>query len=217
MHLAIANEICKHVQINDIDRFMLGVIMPDAYNRNAANSSNSHLKYTTADGKKKTYKLSWFRKAYANQINTDGLYLGYYLHLIQDIVFRYFVYSLYNWNPHPDGNIERLHNDYMLLNEYIIGKYAIPDSLCVAKNINREPIFDIYPFDIKQLQEDLKEDFESCGNEEVFFFTQKMADEYIKLATEKCIEEIRALKSSTSVVDEIEWAWDNNTTPHKRK
>ena len=29
MHLAIAKEIMKQVQINDIDRFRLGVVLPD--------------------------------------------------------------------------------------------------------------------------------------------------------------------------------------------
>ena len=37
-----------------------------------------------------------------------------------------------------------------------------------------------------------------------------MADEYIKMATEKCIEEIKALENDASIINELEWAWDKN-------
>lgn len=206
MRLAIANEIMKQVQINDIERFRFGVILPDAYK----SATDSHLKYTTEDGTKKTYKLAWFRKNYAEKLKTDDLYLGYYLHLIQDTIFRYFVYSLYNWDPYPKGNIERLHNDYKLLNIYVIKKFNVSDTLCIPENILNESIFEIYPFDIEQMLKDFKTDFEPYNDGKAFFFTQKMADEYIKMATEKCLEEIKALQNGSSTIDEMEWAWDKN-------
>ena len=210
MHLAIANEIMKQVQINDIDRFRLGIILPDAYKHNIQSATDSHLKYTTENGTKKTYKLAWFRKTYDERMKTDELYLGYYLHLIQDTIFRYFVYSLHNWDPYPKGNIERLHNDYKLLNNYVVSEYNISNSLVIPQDINEEPIFEIYPFDTKQLSADFKTDFEPYSDGEAFFFTQKMADEYIKMATEKCLEEIKALENGTLTMNELEWAWDKN-------
>lgn len=210
MHLAIANEIMKQVQINDIDRFRLGIILPDAYKHNIQSATDSHLKYTTENGTKKTYKLAWFRKTYGERMKTDELYLGYYLHLIQDTIFRYFVYSLHNWDPYPKGNIERLHNDYKLLNNYVVNEYNISNSLVIPQDINEELIFDIYPFDTKQLSADFKKDFEPYSDGEAFFFTQKMADEYIKMATEKCLEEIKALENGTLTMNELEWAWDKN-------
>lgn len=216
MHLAIAAEIMKHVPIKDINRFRLGVILPDAYNRNVQTANNSHLKYTTANGTKKTYKLDWFRKTYSEQLKNDDLYLGYYLHLIQDTIFRYFVYSLHNWDPYPKGNTERLHNDYRLLNNYVIDKYKLPDSLIIPGRINEESIFDIYPFGIEQLSVDFKTDFEPYSNGTAFFFTEEMTDEFIKMATEKCVKEIMALHNGESIFDELEWAWDNNP-PNKLK
>ncbi len=208
MHLAIANEIMKQVKINDIDRFRLGVVLPDAYKHNIQSATDSHLKYTTEDGTKKTYKLAWYRETYGELMKTDELYLGYYLHLIQDTIFRYFVYSLHNWDPYPKGNIERLHNDYKLLNNYVVNEYNISKSLVIPENITDEPIFEIYPFDVEQFSADFKTDFEPYSDGEAFFFTQKMADEYIKMAKEKCLEEIKALKSGTSTINELEWAWD---------
>ena len=210
MHLAIAGEILKTVPIGDIERFRLGIVLPDAYKHNIQSATDSHLKYTIADGTKKTYNLAWFRKTYAEQLKNDSLYLGYYLHLIQDIVFRYFVYSLHNWDPQPQGNIARLHNDYKLLNRYVIGKYSLSDTLLVPDTISQEPIFDIYPFDTAQLCADFRSDFEEYANGAAFFFTQEMADAFITTATEKCLSEIRALQRGQSVIDETEWAWDRN-------
>ena len=210
MHLAIANEIMKQVDIENVERFRLGVVLPDAYKHNIQSATDSHLKYTTEDGTKKTYKLAWFRATYGELMETDELYLGYYLHLIQDTIFRYFVYSLHNWDPYPKGNIERLHNDYKLLNNYVVERYKINPSLVIPEDINKEPIFNIYPFDVAQLSTDFKTDFEPYNNGEAFFFTQKMADEYIKTATEKCLEEIKALENGTSIINELEWAWDKN-------
>lgn len=210
MHLAIANEIMKQVNIENVERFRLGVVLPDAYKHNIQSATDSHLKYTTEDGTKKTYKLSWFRDTFGERMKTDELYLGYYLHLIQDTVFRYFVYSLHNWDPYPKGNIEHLHNDYKLLNNYVVDRYKINPSLVIPENVNEEPIFDIYPFDTRQLSVDFKMDFEPYNNGEAFFFTRKMADEYIKMATEKCLEEIKALESGATTIDELEWAWDKN-------
>lgn len=210
IHLAIANEIIKEVQINDIERFRFGIILPDAYKHNIQSATDSHLKYSNEDGTKKTFKLAWFRETYGGLMNEDELYLGYYLHLIQDIVFRYFVYSLHNWDPYPNGNIERLHNDYRLLNNYVIDKYNITNSLIIPDDINDEPIFGIYPFDTEQLMSDFKTDFKSYNNGETFFFTKKMADDYIKMATEKSLVEVKALENGTSSIDELKWAWDKN-------
>ncbi|SFP84429.1 hypothetical protein SAMN04487928_109119 [Butyrivibrio proteoclasticus] len=36
----------------------------------------------------------------------DDLYLGYYLHLVQDMCYRHFVYDKYHWNPMIPGNVE---------------------------------------------------------------------------------------------------------------
>ena len=68
MHLAIANEIMKQVHIEDVERFRLGIILPDAYKHNIQSATDSHLKYTTEDGTKKTYKLAWFRETYGEKM-----------------------------------------------------------------------------------------------------------------------------------------------------
>lgn len=38
-------------------------------------------------GTKKTYDLTAFRSRFGRKVMTDDLYLGYYLHLVQDLLF----------------------------------------------------------------------------------------------------------------------------------
>lgn len=111
MHLAIAGGVAQKTEIKDIKRFRLGIVLPDAYSPEV-NTEISHLKINILEGTKKTYKLAYFRETYADEIIKDSLYLGYYMHLIQDILYRKFVYDKYKWNPMIEGNVKRLHNDY---------------------------------------------------------------------------------------------------------
>ena len=210
MHLAIASEICKRLPLEDPERFRLGTLLPDAYVHNIQSATDSHLKYAFANGQKKTYKLAWFRTQFADRLLQDSLYTGYYLHLIQDMVFRCFVYTLHDWDPYPKGNIQKLHNDYKLLNPYIIRQYQLKNHLIIPSDFDSEPIFSIYPFDTKQLTADFSADFLPYNNGSAFFFTQQMTDDYIKMATEKSLLEYAALQNNTSAFDEQEWSWEQN-------
>lgn len=101
MHLSIADEISKQIEIKDINRFRIGSIITDAY-MNRYDRKISHFKDKIENGSKVIIKLREFREKYADKIVNDDLYLGYYMHLIQDILYRQFVYGEYNWNPRPE-------------------------------------------------------------------------------------------------------------------
>ena len=47
----------------------------------------------------------------------DDLYLGYYLHLVQDLYYRNYLYVENHWNSAIPGNVEKLHHDYCVLME----------------------------------------------------------------------------------------------------
>lgn len=207
MHLAIAGEIAKKIDIQDINRFRLGIILPDAYSA-GINTAISHLKTKILNETKVTYRLAYFRETYHAEILQDSLYLGYYMHLIQDILYRKFVYDEYKWNPMPKENVERLHNDYRLLNTYLIKKYGVSNELDIPNEIEKEKLFDIYPYDLQQLRNDLQDDFRTCQEEKEFFFSTHMADEYIRRTISKCVLEIDALRNGGFLIDEESYAWN---------
>lgn len=206
LHLAVAQEIINRIQINDKNRFRLGLILPDAYNAEVS-KADSHLKISVCGNSKKMYDLDKFIFEFIDEMRSDDLYLGYYLHLIQDMIFRKLVYGKYKWNPMIPGNVQRLHNDYHLINQYVINKYSISNVLSMIEDLTDEKIYSIYPFDVVSLLEDLKQDFYDESEEDIFFFTENMADDFIQSAADICVKEIVAIKNGKSNIDAYEYAW----------
>lgn len=202
MHLAITDCIARKYGCKDKNRLELGSILPDA-----ATSGNSHLRIMISGGTKKTYDLTGFRSEFLSKMLEDDLYLGYYLHLVQDLCFRNFVYHRYNWDPFPSGNVERLHNDYALLNQYVVQKYALLNTITVPSSFHEEPLHKLGCFLIHEFLADMKSDFQNCLTGTAFFFTREMADEFIAYACEKCEEELSSLLNGLNCVDERAMAW----------
>lgn len=91
IHLAVTNCLLKNYRYKDKNRIELGSILPDAIT-----DGNSHMKIWISGGTKKTYDLTGFRSRFLSEMLEDDLYLGYYLHLVQDMYFRNFVYHRYH-------------------------------------------------------------------------------------------------------------------------
>lgn len=202
IHLAITDCISKSYEYKDKNRLELGSILPDAIT-----SGNSHLKISLSNGTKKTYDLTRFRSSFLSKMLEDDLYLGYYLHLVQDLYFRDFVYNRYHWNSSPPGNIERLHNDYALINQYVIQKYRLLNTITVPISFDEEPLNELGCFSICEFLADMKKDFQDCVTGTAFFFTKEMADEFISYACGKCEQEIYSLFNSLECIDERTLAW----------
>ncbi len=208
LHLAVAEKIMEQVQVKDKNGIRLGIILPDAYDIEAP-KSDSHLKLFVCGGMKKTYDLRRFKREFASQLEGEGMYLGYYLHLIQDLIFRKMVYKDYKWNSSIPGNVARLHNDYYIINPYVIERFGLTNNLILPGNFLEEKINILYPFDVSRLFEDLEKDFVEKRDGEIFFFTHEMANEFIIIATNVCVDEIRLLREGKTGVDEYRYTWKN--------
>lgn len=211
LHLAVAEKIMERVPIQKQSRFRLGILLPDAY-RAGGSKAVSHFMIPICGGSKKTYDLQRFRDTFKDKMKTDALYLGYYLHLIQDLVFRRLVYEEHNWNPRIPGNVARLHEDYERLNPHVITHYGLKNSLELPEDFFDEKINTVYPFDVHILLSNLNHDFE--GETELrkgtaFFFTQEMAVAFIDKAAEVCIAEVNALREGKYSVRSYDYAWWN--------
>ena len=204
VHLAITNELFKTHEFNNISRLKLGTVLPDAGEKNLG-----HLKIKTPETNRSTYDFEGFRIKYSELLKTDDLYLGYYLHLVQDICYRHFVYDRYHWNPTIPGNVERLHNDYAITNHYVAVKYNLKNDIVIPDDFDREPINELCKFDIKWLTESLDTYFQTEGEGDIFFFTKEMTEEYIAEAIALCSKELQALKAGTGMIDGYENAWSH--------
>lgn len=206
IHLAITNMLIKQFDFRDTARLRIGTIIPDA-SCNRQEYLKSHFKTQIGDKDERTYDLTDFRNRFRKLMKEDDLYLGYYLHLIQDLLYRHFVYDKYHWDPRPEGNVERLHEDYRQINEYVINKYKIDNDICIPADFANETMTEIATFDVKSFVAELQRDFEGVEAKERFFFTDSMVDEYINWAVDYCMKELEALKCGTFYFNEYEWSW----------
>ena len=143
IHLAIVQEMRKKVSFRDINRLFLGVILPDG-----AVAGNSHLKKKICENTRYTYDLEFFRDRYGKYMKKDDLYLGYYLHLIQDMLYRRFMYGEHGWNSSVPGNVEKLYRDYEILNEYVSKKYGLSQEMIQELDLTKEPLAQLAEFDV---------------------------------------------------------------------
>lgn len=208
MHLAVAKKLLEEYPAQDENRFQVGVILPDVYN-SPTEQDNSHFKETVCEGKKRTYNLTKFRQMFGEKMKTDDLYLGYYMHLIQDLVYRRFVYEEHHWNPTLPGNVDRLHNDYALLNTYVVGRYQLTNDIYAPQDFTDEAINRSFRFDLNRFLQEMKQDFEPYNKGAIFFFTEEMADTFIGLAVNVCGQELKAIRSGGALLDEMEYTWSS--------
>lgn len=203
IHYAITCELIKRRQFNNPDRLKLGSILVDpGYN------GNSHMKISVAGGHKNTYDLDGYKSIYGELMKQDDLYLGYYLHLIQDILYRHLVYDKYHWNPLIPGNVEKLHRDYAIGNFYVVQKYNLKNEVTIPADFDKEPINQVCSFDLEGLVQNMNSYFEPSEEDDIFFFTKEMADEYIAEAVGYCIQELDNLECQNAGTDGYLSAWN---------
>ena len=207
MHLAIAKEIEGHNPINNIYRYEIGQILPDAITHSLSNHADSHFKSTVCDGRMKMIDFAKFRSDFQDEIATDDLYLGYYFHLIQDGIYRRFLYYDYGYKVTCPEDVELLHNDYHLLNTYLVSKYHLQNSFSKPEGFEKEKINHVYPFSFDAYLEDLKNDFLPYRSGKTVFFTESMADEYISSCSELCNREFESVQSERTCVNPMDFAW----------
>lgn len=202
VHLAVIKELAGSYRFTDESRLKFGVILPDG-----GIGTGSHLKIKISDTQKHTYNLDRYRAKFGERMKKDDLYLGYYLHLVQDLCFRHFVYDTHHWDPMPPGNVERLHKDYAIVNHYVVEKYGLVNDLMVPEGFACEEINTLCEFDLEEHMESIRTYFEKVEDGEIFFFTKEMTDEYIVEAAATCAKELEALQNGGRLIDAYENAW----------
>lgn len=207
VHLAITEEVAKIISFPDVARLKFGALIPDA-GEGGNETGVSHLKVHIQDGRKTVYDFDRYRKLFGEKMLKDGLYLGYYLHLVQDALYRKCVYGRHHWDPTVPGNVERIHMDYRIVNQYIIQKYRLKNDVAVPEGFDIEDINRICSFDTEGLLRKLASYFQPANEEPIFFFTKEMSDEFISEAVDFCVKEIEDLRSGKQGIDMLAYAWD---------
>lgn len=105
------------------------------------------------------------------------------------------------------GNVERLHKDYEIINQYVINKYGLVNDLIVPDRFEDEALNQISAFDTKRLMQDMSSYFLPMDEEPIFFFTKEMSDEFIEETVEFCTEEVKKIRNGERGIDMLTCAW----------
>lgn len=187
IHLAIAQGLLNVRAFRDPARLRLGVILPDG-----ATGGNSHLKQSICNGTRFHYDLEFYREHYGTQMQVDDLYLGYYLHLVQDTFFQRFIYGEHHFDSSIPANVEKLHHDYVITNYAVARKYHLTPEMLQAIDITGESILEIAPFDVPGLVEEVCQQFAPAEGK-CTVFTPEMAAELVERSITFCLEELQHL------------------------
>ncbi len=157
MHYCIAELLAKELEIED-DQFILGGIAPDVHKNMNEPKSKSHFVRTNSGG---TFFADYFgfHEKYLNHMK-DPFYLGYFYHLISDVIW---VEEIYNkkikWLPQPEKKEaqQKYYRDFWRLNGKLIDHYSLVIKPMQVRTIHIDEIN--YRF-LPELINDLENDFE---------------------------------------------------------
>ena len=194
MHLAIAGRLLDGIARPDLLR--LGCVLVDA----AGRAGHFHAK--APDGRR-YYDLERFRRAYGGRMRSDDFCLGCYLHLAQDMVYRKFVYDDRGWSPSSPEQVERLYNDYRLLNPILLRRHGLKP-LTLPGDLAGHPLL---AANAPAFLEDMAKQFAPYDGGEPFFLTETLAEEYIDRAAEVCLRELDALRGCGAHVNPLDYTY----------
>ena len=156
IHYLLGEIFSKEIELKSKERFLLGSIIPDAY-MDLKDRDKTHFANRTEETTYFDFNL--FREKFDRQINEDSLYLGYYMHLVEDVFYRQFIHRDEFRVPKGQEEVSMLHNDYHILNSYIVSKYNCQNILQDKINLDSEKIMEIAEFRIEGFLRDFAGDF----------------------------------------------------------
>jgi len=203
VHYLFGELITQQVALSDKKRFLLGSIIPDSLK--TGDRDRSHFKVRTATHVYLDFKS--YRNQFLDLMMQDDFYLGYYMHLVEDAFYRTFIYQDRFSMPRTQEEIALLHNDYHILNSYIVRKYHLHNEL------EKDAIVPVYAsldsiadFQVDEALEKLSAEFTEQIHGSTVFLTENMLDEFITTYIPLAVDEVRSLKSGkTTLKDNCSW------------
>ena len=195
--------------VRDADRFRIGNVLPDAIEDLVFRNLTHFQLDTEKDGKSvRISDFERFRREFAPLVETDDLYLGYYMHLVEDACYRIFWQKARLFERSMTREkVAILHNDYHLLNAYIVSRYHIRDELVMPGHFETEPINRIYPFLLKDFLAEMRGDFTEHPEGKTVFMTEELLEEYLSDATDVCRDALRRILTGGEPLDPMDLAW----------
>ena len=195
--------------VRDVERFRVGNLLPDAIEDLVYRSLTHYQVEEPIGGRLARYSdFERFRREFAPLVESDGLYLGYYMHLVEDACYRIF------WNREQiaprdltRAQVAVLHSDYHLLNRYIVAHYGVRNELVLPEGFAREPINRIYPFLLEDFLDEMRGDFTEEPQGHTVYLTEALLERFLEEARDICREALRRILAGEEPTDPKSLNW----------
>lgn len=201
--------IARQIGVSDEKRFLLGSILPDGVA--GRDKDRSHFKVRTDA---LTYiDFEAFRTQYLPAMQQDDLYLGYYMHLVEDALYRSYIYQDRFTMPRCREEVEALHRDYHILNAHIVGRYHLRNILQGECFPQVPAIGGITDFRIRDSLTRLGQEFTEQTEGATVYLTEAMVDEFIETALPVAMEEVKHFRTGAFHLKVRDYTWAKRSSP----
>ena len=192
MHVAIAYEVSKLIEVDNLSMFLIGTLAPDA-----------------TDDKKVTHYFSGDMKTFDRAVSYESFLeqnfplpndflKGYYTHLVADDIWIKGFYSMWLKDAMDnDSNFQKLYYlDFRKLNQIILNEYPnLKLALDELKLDEKTDLLNISKCSISKIISDIQADLsDHYSSEDLYVFSKAQILGYIKSAAKKSAYLINKLK-----------------------
>lgn len=193
MHLAVADQVCNELRIEERDAFLLGSIAADA----AASKDDSHFYKGRLEDGTRDIDVDFFIEKYCAKLENPFV-LGYLTHLVADQRWLKFFYLawLKERLERDDSLLERYHHDFFLLNRRLIHRYGMHHVKGILERAKARVQLDEVTRDaLQEIKKDAIRDFETESEEgELQVFTMEQIENYIEKSVRQSLDVIQRIK-----------------------
>ena len=207
IHYVLGELLLRECPARDRKRFLLGSILPDAY---SAQEERKLAHFTDRSTPGIMYfDFDAFRRRFGDRMAADDLYLGYYMHLVEDNFYRVFFRERVgvNIDAQKPEQIKRLHLDYTLLNAYITERYGIRNEVERPPDFESEPLNEIAHFDLDRFLREFAGDFTRQAEGDTRYLTEPMLDEFLARCLPQVLRELRTVQAGGRGLAARDMAW----------
>lgn len=206
LHYVIAIEIAGIIKISNVNRFIIGSLIPDASNHNDGSYDVAHFAHTKMTDGNIIKGINWalFENKYKTEILLDPLFLGYMCHLITDAIWFNRIADKYiRIYPKKDrmDYIKKGYQDFEILNTLLKDKYALSCPSIKLPDIN---ISEINASQVEQLFSDFATDFKVSNNQNknnLKIYPYEDVMKFIDESIYMCTKEIISLRNKTETIN----------------
>ncbi len=204
VHYLIAVRLAEEYPVSDRQRFLIGSLLPDAY-LSVRERDITHYKVSEDGIHYSDFRR--FREEFHDLVLHDDLYLGYYLHLAEDALYRRYLRTHdYRRPMNPEQRVQ-LHQDYHILNSLLIKQHGMRNELTAPIDLAGEPISRILSFQLPELIDDLNNDFHEQVHGTCRYVTPDIINGFIEEAYPFCAQEMNVVRNGYFTLEPRDYAY----------